>query len=60
ITAINKMGLKPEECLICEDNENGIKAATASGAHVLVIKTIDDVNYNNIKNRILEIEGGGK
>ena len=58
LTAISKMNLKPENCLIIEDNENGIKAATASGAHVLVVKTVDDVNYDNIKNRILEIEEG--
>lgn len=58
LTAISKMDLKPENCLIIEDNENGIKAATASGAHLLVVKTVDDVNYDNIKNRILEIEEG--
>lgn len=58
LTAISKMKLKPENCLIIEDNENGIKAATASGAHLLVVKTVDDVNYDNIKNRILEIEEG--
>lgn len=58
LTAMSKMNLKPEECLIVEDNENGIKAAVASGAHVLVVKTVDDVNYDNIKKRILEIEEG--
>ncbi|WP_239375041.1 HAD family hydrolase [Snodgrassella gandavensis] len=58
LTAISKMGLDPQECLIVEDNENGIKAAMASGAHVLVVKTVEDVNYDNIKNRILEIERG--
>ena len=58
LTAISKMNLKPENCLIIEDNENGIKAATASGAHLLGVKTVDDVNYDNIKNRILEIEEG--
>lgn len=56
LTAISKMRLAPQECLIVEDNENGIKAAMASGAHVLVVKTVEDVNYDNIKNRILEIE----
>ena len=58
LTDRSKMDLKPENCLIIEDNENGIKAATASGAHLLVVKTVDDVNYDNIKNRILEIEEG--
>lgn len=54
--AIEKLGLKPEECLIVEDNDNGIKAAKASGAHVLVVETTDDVHYYNIINRIKEIE----
>jgi len=58
LTAMSKMNLQPKDCLIVEDNENGIKAAIASGAHVLVVKTVDEVNYNNIKNRILEIEEG--
>ena len=58
LTAMSKMGLLPENCLIVEDNENGIKAAVASGAHVLVVQTVDDVNYDNIKKRILEIEKG--
>ena len=54
--AMHKMNLKPEECLILEDNENGILAAKASGAHLLKIGEITDVNYSNIKNRIKEIE----
>jgi len=56
LLAMEKMKLRPEECLICEDNENGIKAAIASGGHLLVVKTIDDVNYDNIKTRIDKIE----
>ena len=58
LTAMSKMGLSPSECLVVEDNENGIKAAKASGAHLLAVKTVDEVNYDNIKNRILEIEKG--
>lgn len=58
LTAMSRMGLTPSECLIIEDNENGIKAAKSSGAHLLVVKTVDEVNYDNIKNRILEIEQG--
>jgi beta-phosphoglucomutase len=54
--AINKLGLFPEECLIVEDNENGVKAALASGAHLLKVENPNDVNYFNIINRIKEIE----
>lgn len=60
LTAMERFGLKPEECLICEDNENGIKAAESSGGNLLKIKTVSDVNYTNIRNRITELEGGVK
>ncbi len=55
-TAITRLGLKPEECLIVEDNPNGIKAALASGAHLLKVESVYDVNYQNIRFRIDEIE----
>jgi beta-phosphoglucomutase len=55
--AIAHFGLLPEECLIVEDNENGIKAARASGAHVLVVREVTDTNYENIAKRIAEING---
>lgn len=55
-TAIDRFGLKPEECLIVEDNDNGIRAALASGAHLLKVENPDDVHYYNIKRRIEEIE----
>ena len=54
--AISRLGLVPEECLIVEDNPNGLKAAYGSGAHVLKVERIEDVNYFNIKNKIKEIE----
>lgn len=60
LTAMEKFGLKPEECLICEDNENGIKAAESSGGNLLKIKTTADVNYTNIIKRIKKLEGGVK
>lgn len=56
IKAMEKLNLSPKECLIVEDNENGIKAAKSSGGNLLAVKTVDDVNYNNIKNKILELE----
>lgn len=56
IKAINDLGFKPQECLVVEDNINGIKAAKASGAHVLEVQLLTDVNYKNIKNKISQIE----
>lgn len=54
--AITKLGLAPQDCLIVEDNENGVKAALTSGAHLLKVEAVEDVNYQNIKNRISQIE----
>lgn len=54
--AMCKFGLKPKECLILEDNENGIRAARASGAYVLVIGEVSDTNYFNIQQTINQIE----
>ncbi len=55
LKAMNHFGLAPEECLILEDNENGIKAARASGAHLLIIKEVTDTNLDAILDRINEI-----
>lgn len=50
--AIERMRLHPKECMIVEDNENGIKAAKASGAHVMIVEDIAEVNYENIMKHI--------
>lgn len=55
-TAISKFGLKPDECLVVEDNINGVKAGLASGAYVLKVETVHDVNYSNIASKIKEVE----
>ena len=33
LTAISRFGLKPDECVVVEDNPNGVKAGLASGAY---------------------------
>ena len=48
LTAMSNLGVLPKECLIVEDNENGIKAARASGAHLLVVKSVQDTNLDNL------------
>lgn len=55
--AMAQLSLDPQECLILEDNENGIKAAIASGAHLMRIASVEDVNFQRIKQRIAQIEG---
>ncbi len=56
--AMERLGLAPQECLIVEDNPNGIKAAKASGAHVLVVQDVRDVNYINVSQCIQQTETG--
>lgn len=56
LKAMDFFGVKPEECLILEDNDHGIQAAIASGGHLLKISVPDDVTYQTIKARIAEIE----
>jgi HAD superfamily hydrolase (TIGR01509 family) len=49
VKAISKFGIQPAEALILEDNEHGIQAARASGAHVLLVGSPDDVTYARIR-----------
>ena len=55
-TAMERLGVLPEETLILEDNEHGIRAARLSGAHLLVVQTPADVTLANVDRRIAEIE----
>jgi HAD superfamily hydrolase (TIGR01509 family) len=48
VTAMSRLGLAPAECIIVEDNEHGIRAARASGAHVLVVGNPDDVTHERL------------
>ena len=56
--AIARMGLKPSEALVVEDNENGVAAAKAAGAHVLEVTGVEDVTYQTIMGRISALAEG--
>ena len=56
--AFARLGFAPHECLVVEDNENGIKAARDAGAHLLVVRDVFDVHYEAIKTRIAQVEEG--
>ncbi len=58
LAAITGLGLSPQECLIVEDNDNGVKAALASGAHLLRVRSVQEVNIGNIEARIEEVNHG--
>ena len=54
--AIQKLALSPQECLVVEDNEKGIQAAKASGAWLMEVDDVEEVNYQNIMSHIMRIE----
>ena len=54
--SIQLLGIKPEECLIVEDNEYGIQAARAAGGHVLVVQGTFEVTLENVQSFIKQIE----
>jgi beta-phosphoglucomutase len=56
LAAMERLGVAPEECLVVEDNDNGIKAALAARAHLLVVENVDDVNLETILRRIRECQ----
>lgn len=56
LKAMEQFNLEPDECLIVEDNENGIKAAQASGAHLLVVRDVNETNLTNILSKIKTVE----
>lgn len=58
LTAIKRFGLDPSECIVVEDNPNGIAAGKASGATVLKVATVYDVTYDNIRDLIDRLGGG--
>lgn len=53
-----RLGVDVSEALVIEDNENGVKAAIDSGAHVLVVENVEEVNHENIARRIRSIDEG--
>jgi HAD superfamily hydrolase (TIGR01509 family) len=48
LKAIKLTGFLPHEVLIVEDNENGIKAAKGSGANLMIVNNVEEVNLENI------------
>jgi beta-phosphoglucomutase len=50
------LGVTPRECLVLEDNENGIRAARAAGTNLMTINTVFDVTLDNILNQIQHLE----
>lgn len=56
LLAQHRLGLKPHECVIVEDNPHGIAAARASGANVLAVKDPSEVTWTRIHHFIKQCE----
>ena len=48
LTAMARLGLSADECLIVEDNDNGVEAARASGAYTVVVGSPAEVTYERL------------
>lgn len=55
LKAAAKLGLRPDECLVVEDNHNGIRAARDAGAALLEVRGVEDVTYDRIAARIAAV-----
>ena len=57
--AMKKLGLNADHCLIVEDNDNGVKAATDAGGFLLRVQSPKDVTYDSVKRAIKNLEACG-
>lgn len=48
LKAIKELKLDPRQCMIIEDNPNGILAAQRACPHVMQVSGVDEVNLDNI------------
>jgi HAD superfamily hydrolase (TIGR01509 family) len=58
--AASLLSVKCCECLVIEDNPNGIAAANAAGAKVMVVRDPNDVTLDRIIAEITRINSEGK
>jgi beta-phosphoglucomutase len=56
VKAMSLLGAKPAETLVIEDNDHGIAAARAAGAHIMIVEEVTDVTFDNIVRNIQRVE----
>lgn len=59
LTAMERLGTAPARTLIVEDNENGVRAAMAAGAHVMVVDGPDEVSLEAILAHVERVRAVG-
>ena len=50
--AFSALGVAPDEALVVEDNEHGIAAGRAAGAHLMIVQDVNEVTLDNIQRHI--------
>lgn len=50
LTAMSRLDVKPDECIVVEDSPHGIESGKRSGATVFEVKGVSDVNLSLFEN----------
>jgi beta-phosphoglucomutase len=51
-----RLGLKPEEVLVVEDNDHGVKAALAAGCHLSRVSSVDEITLDNLERWLSKVQ----
>jgi len=57
LKTLSMLGVAGDETLVVEDNEHGIAAGKAAGAHLMIVQDVNDVTLDNIQKHIKTAEG---
>jgi hypothetical protein len=57
LKTLSMLGVAGDETLVVEDNEHGIAAGKAAGAHLMIVQDVNDVTLDNIQKHITIAEG---
>lgn len=60
LKTIKALDVQPEQCLVVEDNINGIKAGKAAGTYVMPVTSVEDVTIDNIEYYLKKMAEGNK
>jgi HAD superfamily hydrolase (TIGR01509 family) len=56
LKTLSMLGVSGDETLVVEDNEHGIAAGKAAGAHLMIVQDVNDVTFDNIHKHISTAE----
>ena len=59
LKTLSMLGVAGDETLVVEDNEHGVAAGKAAGAHLMIVQDVNDVTLDNIQKHIKIAEGIG-